>query len=103
MVTFFLLDEKYEDSLKTRSNVPGRFHMTNQDDWIFDKKAYQSENWFTVKGARNPEDAIGISKKALDIMLESSKLKLVQYYPGNWKEEPGIFFQDILIFEKEFS
>ncbi|MCF0055095.1 class I SAM-dependent methyltransferase [Dyadobacter sp. CY356] len=100
IITFFLLDQAYITSLGKRSNETGRFHFTNQNDWIFDVTAYNSENWMTVKSARYPEDAIGVTQKGLEILLSTSGLKLVQLYPGNWKETPGIFFQDIIILEK---
>ena len=100
MITFFLLDEEYENSLGKRSDENGRFHFTSQNGWIFDLSAYESENWFTLKTAKHPEDAIAITKEGLRILQEKSGLKLVNYYPGNWKEIPGVFFQDILIFEK---
>jgi SAM-dependent methyltransferase len=101
MITFFILDEDYESSLTRRSKTPGRYHNTNQEDWVFNKSAYQSENWFTTPFAHHPEDAIGVTRAGLDILLGSSGLKLAQYYPGNWKENPGVFFQDILILKKE--
>lgn len=100
IITFFYLDDAYQQSLKIRSNEIGRFHSTPQNGWVYDKNAYGSENWFTTAWAKNPEDAIGVTPEGLDILLKSSGLKLVQYYPGNWKEEPGIYFQDVLIFEK---
>jgi SAM-dependent methyltransferase len=100
IITFFLLDEDYKESLKRRTNQIGRFHNTAQNSWIFNLSAYDSQDWLTTIWAKNPEDAIGITPNGLEILLENSGLKLVQYYPGNWKEMPGVFFQDILIFEK---
>jgi SAM-dependent methyltransferase len=100
IITLFYLNEHYQDSLAKRSNEMGRFHYSNQNNWIFDVKAYGSENWYTIPSAKYPEDAIGIAHKGLDMLLKGSGLKLIQYYPGNWKEMPGVFFQDILIFEK---
>lgn len=101
IITFFYLNDEYKSSLSKRSDAPGRFHSTNQNTWVFNKPAYDSKNWFTIPTANVPEDAIGINEKALDVLTQSSGLKLVNYYPGNWKEIPGVFFQDILIFEKE--
>lgn len=100
IITFFYLDENYRDSLEIRENKEGRFHSTLQNQWIFDKAAYDSENWFSPSWTKNPEDAIGITEEGLEELLDNSKLKLVEYHPGNWKEQPGIFFQDVLIFEK---
>jgi SAM-dependent methyltransferase len=100
IVTFFFLNEDYQQSLSERKDDTGRFHSTNQNTWVFNKSAYNSENWFTVPSARNPEDAIGVTETGMGLLLENSGLKLEQYYPGNWKEMPGVFFQDIMIFIK---
>jgi len=86
IITFFYLNEHYQESLAKRNNDTGRFHNTNQNTWIFDTPAYDSKNWYTVPSAKTPEDAIGITPEGMDILLKSSGLKLVQYYPGNWKE-----------------
>jgi SAM-dependent methyltransferase len=99
IITFFVLNEAYQQSLPLRSNAPGRFHSTNQQEWVFSVSAYESKNWFTTPFARNPEDVIGVTAAGMEILLKASGLKLVQEYPGNWKEIPGVFFQDVLVFE----
>lgn len=101
IITFFYLDESYQASLPKRTDQPGRFHSTNQNFWIFSKPAYESENWFTIPSVPTPEDAIGINEKALALLLEASGLSLSVYYTGNWKEQPGVFFQDVMVFEKK--
>ncbi|MHB8208604.1 class I SAM-dependent methyltransferase [Mucilaginibacter sp.] len=100
IITFFVLDEDYQASLNKRTDATGQFHNTSQKEWIFDVAAYDSKNWFTTTGAKTPEDAIAVSKEGLATLIKESGLKLVQHYPGNWKEIPGVFFQDVLIFEK---
>ena len=100
IITFFYLDEAYRDSLSIRKSETGRFHSTSQMNWIFDRKAYESENWYSPKWVKNPENAIGVTQKGMEILCNESGLKLAHYYPGNWKEQPGIFFQDVLVFEK---
>ncbi|WP_216746100.1 class I SAM-dependent methyltransferase [Paucihalobacter ruber] len=100
IVTFFYLDELYFNSLDKRKDEKGRFHNTNQLEWIFNTPAYNSENWLYPKRLKIPENAIGITKKALDKLLMHSGLTLIEYYPGNWKEQPGIYFQDVLVFQK---
>ena len=100
IMTFFLLDEIYETSLKTRSRKEGRYHMTAQDTWIFDQPAYGSNAWFHPQWAEIPESAIGITKEGLKRLVSSARLELVQHFHGNWKEVPGVFFQDVLIFQK---
>jgi len=100
IITFFYLDDLYQNSLEGRKDNKGRFHRTNQQRWIFDVNAYDSENWLSPKWVKNPEDAIGITPIGLDKLINASNLKLDKYLPGNWKEQPGIYFQDILIFSK---
>lgn len=100
IVTFFLLDETYRNSLGFRSNQEGRFHMTSQDQWVFDQPSYGSNMWFHPKWARVPEDAIGVTEAGLDRLIASSEMKLIEHHKGNWKEVPGVFFQDVLIFQK---
>jgi SAM-dependent methyltransferase len=100
LITMFVLDEAYEDSLATRSSALGRFHMRPQDRWIFDQRAYGSEICFHPRWTRVPEDAIGITRRGLDEVLSRSGLTTVTYYPGNWKEIPGIYFQDILVLQR---
>jgi len=53
-----------------------------------------------LKWVKVPENAIGVTPEGLTKLINSSGLKQIEYYPENWKEQPGIFFQDILIFEK---
>lgn len=100
IITFFVLDDAYQNTLQKRENTTGRYHSTNQQNWIFNKPAYNSTFCFTPAWAATPEDAIGINIKGLEILEQESELKRIYYYPGNWKEEPGIYFQDIIIFEK---
>lgn len=100
IITFFYLDQGYRDSLPMRSNDKGRFHSTGQKDWVFDRDAYESKKWFTTHWAKTPEDVIGIIPEGMDALLKSSGLGVKQYYPGNWKEKPGVYFQDTFILEK---
>jgi SAM-dependent methyltransferase len=100
IITFFYLDGIYKNSLMDRINKKGRYHETNQLNWIFDTKAYESDDWFYPKQLKVPENAIGISENGMQKLITHSGLKLKKYYSGNWKEKPGVYFQDILIFEK---
>lgn len=100
IVTFFYADKMYKDSLSERMDEAGRYHNTNQKRWIFDTSAYESEDWLTTSWAKNPEEAIAITPKGLQKLLSSSGLRLAHYYPGNWKERIGVYFQDVFIFEK---
>lgn len=101
IITFFIMDKYYEESLNNRIDNLGKYHNTNQLQWIFDTKAYDSNDWFCPKTANHPEDAIAVTTEGLNKLIKESGLKLIEHYQGNWKEIPGIFFQDILIFEKQ--
>jgi SAM-dependent methyltransferase len=103
LITFFLLDERYGEGLGQRKDRPGRFHMTSQDRWIFDRPAYGSQDWFHPTWTPSPETAIGVTRRGVDRLLVRSGLALVKEYPGTWKEIPGAFFQDVLVFEKPFK
>jgi len=100
IISMFLLDELYQASLPKRENALGRYHLTPQKNWVFDTPAYGSKNWFSPGWIKVPEKAMGIKDTGLQLLLEESALKKLNYHPGNWKETPGLYFQDILIFEK---
>jgi SAM-dependent methyltransferase len=103
IITFFVLDNNYERSLKRRRNAKGRFHNSNQLRWVFDTPLHGSDNWFHPKWTKVPEYAIGVTPKGITAALKNTDLKLIKTNTGNWKETAGIFFQDILIFEKSTS
>ncbi len=99
IVTTFYLDELYEQSLSKRTpGEKGRFHMTDQDYWIFKNAAYGSKYYFCP--GEVPEHAIGITPGGWAKMEQQAGLKRIAYYQGNWKEIPGMFFQDVFVFQK---
>ena len=100
IVTFFVLDARYYDGLRGRSGDQGRYHASSQQRWIFDQPAYGSDDWFHPRWAPVPETAIGVTRAGLDRLMGHSELALVEHHQGNWKEEPGLFFQDVLVFQK---
>ncbi len=98
IVTFFLLDDTYVTTLKMRSDATGRYHNTNQKQWVFDTPLSPSEMWFSPSWATKPEQAVGITPSGIDHLIQDTDLTLCNTYTGNWKEVPGLFFQDILVF-----
>lgn len=100
IITFFVLDETYRNSLGSRSAQEGRFHMTAPRKWVFDQPSYGSDAWFHPKSAAVPEAAIGVTEAGIERLLAASGLSLIERHPGNWKEVPGAYFQDVLIFLK---
>jgi len=100
IITGFLLDEYYYDSLDDRTDKPGQFDATFKSLRKFEVPVYGSDAWYHPKWVAVPEKAIGFTKAGLERMLAASGLKLIEYHPGTWKEVPGMLFQDILIFER---
>jgi SAM-dependent methyltransferase len=100
IITFFVLDGLYRDSLPHRSGRPGRYHDMPQDHWIFDQPTYGSRDWLHPAWTKVPEQAIGVTEQAMAQLLEDSGLRQVRMYPGNWKEVPGLYFQDVLVLQK---
>lgn len=100
IISFFYLDDLYQASLNKRKDASGRFHSTNQMLWVFDQPAYRSQDWFSPQWVKEYEDAIGLSPAGMERLVQGSNLSQMKYYPGNWKEIPGLFFQDIFVFRK---
>tara|TARA_R110001599_G_scaffold76384_1_gene209029 strand:- start:38514 stop:39395 length:882 start_codon:yes stop_codon:yes gene_type:complete len=100
LVTVFLLDEDYSASLPRATGAPARFHATPLERWVFDQPAYGASDWLCPSWVEVPEEAIGITPAGLASLLDSNGLKVSAHYPGNWKEVPGAFFQDVLVLEK---
>lgn len=97
LVTLFLLDEDYQRSLPRTADQVSRFHGTPADRWVFDRPACGSSGWRCPAWAEVPEQAIGVDAAAWKALLAECKLELQQLMPGNWKERPGVFFQDVLV------
>lgn len=100
IVTFFLLDEFYDENSKQPAARNSKFHQIRQSQLKFQRPAYGSDAWYYTNTVEIPEDMIGITPKGLDRLLEETSMTLVETYPGNWKNRPGVYYQDVLIFEK---
>jgi SAM-dependent methyltransferase len=101
IVTFYLLDELYQRGLPARGARRGKYNNIPLDQRIFDRPAYGSRHWFHPAWVKHPEDTIGVTPAGIEELLRSTSLRLTRSYPGNWKEVPGAFFQDVLVFEKD--
>ena len=99
-ITFFSLDEDYENFLKKDLNLKSNFHNQTRLQYVYNKKAYDSDNWFCTSWAKVPERAIAVNYNALKEMFDKSNLKITKHYKGTWKEVPGVFFQDIFVLQK---
>lgn len=100
LITFFILDDDYDATLSSRTDNQSHFYPQPSTMWIFDQPAYGSSSYFYPRWAEVPEVAIGVSKAAFDDAVAQANLKVVQYFSGCWKEQPGLHFQDIVVFER---
>lgn len=99
IITFFVLDDVYFASVPERADVKSVFYPEKQTRWIFDTPAYGSMDWLTLNWVTTPEWAIGIRSAAFEQMIEECGLRVVEWHRGSFREQRGLYFQDILIFE----
>ncbi|MCV7153931.1 class I SAM-dependent methyltransferase [Mycolicibacterium pyrenivorans] len=100
LVSFFIMDEIYEETLPGRTSAQSAYYPEPASRWVFDQSAYGSRNYFHPKWAKVPEHAIGVTKAAFDETVADAGLQVAHYFPGCWKEKPGLFFQDFVVFER---
>jgi SAM-dependent methyltransferase len=100
ILTCFLLDAAYRASLPREPGARGRLHPTDAARWVFDVPARGSRDWLHAAWARVPEEAIGFTPEGLERLRAGTHLRLLASHPGTWKEAPGLYFQDVLVFER---
>jgi SAM-dependent methyltransferase len=100
IITLFILDENYERKLAEDQSGTGQFHNTPKETWIFDQVSYGSDNFRHPQWAEVPEAAIAIRQSGLDRLLAEVGLAVVEQHSGNWKEVPGLYFQDVVILKR---
>ncbi|HZZ69348.1 MAG TPA: methyltransferase domain-containing protein [Phenylobacterium sp.] len=98
VISFFILDELYRPEAK-RAQI-STFYPQLENKWIFDTAAYGSEHWVYPSWASVPEVATGVPKAIFEKVVAEAGLKIANYFPGQWKDQPGFFFQDVVAFEK---
>lgn len=98
IISFFVLDELYHPESKTEET--SRFYPQAENKWIFDVNAYNSVEWKYPSWANVPEVAIALPKDRFDAEIEEAGLQLIEYLPGQWKDQPGFFFQDVAVIQK---
>lgn len=98
VISFFILDDLYRPERKSART--SAFYPQPENKWIFDAPAYDSEHWKYPSWADVPEVATGVPKDIFDKIVGEAGLKTVRYLPGQWKDQPGFFFQDVAIFER---
>ena len=100
LITFFVLDDAYQQSLPLRTDRAARYHTTDKRWWVFDKPCSQSGAWLCPTWAACPEVAVGVTPPGLALLTAGTALRVERIYPGNWKEQPGVYFQDVVLLRK---
>lgn len=98
IITFFILDGLYIPSLKT--DEISEFYPQAKNKWIFDTPAYDSREWVSPSWVSVPEVAIAVPDSRFKTEIGEAGLTILEYYPGQWKDQPGFTFQDVVILEK---
>jgi len=100
VITFFVLDELYEQTRGARVGGSSKYHRGDQSIDRFDQPCSASGRWFSKSGLKNPEDAIAVTRAGIEQMAADASLEWEAYHTGNWKEAPGLYFQDVLVFRR---
>jgi SAM-dependent methyltransferase len=98
IISFFITDELYKPDQK--SDRTSKFYRQPENKWIFDASAYGSKHWTYPSWAEVPEVAIAVDIDTFNKEVADAGLNIVQYLPGSWKDQPGYYFQDVVVFEK---
>lgn len=98
IISFFILDDLYRPETKTAKI--SKFYPQPESKWIFDAPAYDSADWVYPSWADVPEVATGVPHDKFAQAVAEAGLKVSRYMPGQWKDQPGFFFQDVVVFEK---
>ncbi len=99
VLTFFHLDDHYQDFL-TRIPDQSAYSLRKPRRYVFDQPVDGSPDWCCPSWVAQPEVAIGVTPRGMQDFQAETGLRLATAHRGNWKEKPGLFFQDVLIFEK---
>jgi hypothetical protein len=43
---------------------------------------------------------VGVTPRGLELLTAGTTLQVERVYPGNWKEQPGVYFQDVVLLRK---
>lgn len=100
LITFYVLDDLYRASVPGWTDRAGRYNNSNQNSRVFNTPSSASGNWLHPDFVERPEDTIGVTPEGIQTLLEGTGLSLAETLVGNWKEVPGVFYQDVLVFEK---
>ena len=100
ILTFFVVDPETQHGDRMGTAAMPEYSAPDDRTWTFDTPAYDSQDWLYPAWAAVPEVAIGVRKPAFEAALEAAGLKTAAMYPGAWRQNLGLFFQDIVVLEK---
>ncbi len=100
VMTFFILDERYAETLAERDDGESHLYPQSRSLWIFDRPFPGEPDFFSRQKASVPEVAVAIRETALHALLNELGLTVVHRVSGTWKERPSHYFQDILVLER---
>lgn len=99
IITFFVLDEGYQEFLKTRP-AENPYSKRDPKKHTFDLSTDGFDDWRHPSWVKTPEEMIGVTSKGLAELEASSGLKVETIHRGNWRSRPGLFYQDVVTFSK---
>ncbi|WP_170294728.1 class I SAM-dependent methyltransferase [Roseospira navarrensis] len=103
VISFFVLDKDYDAALPRKTDEISPYYPQQKNKWIFDKGAYGSKNWLCPAWVSVPEVAIGVREHAFLDAIEKAGLRISRFHSGSWKDQPALFFQDIVELEHKLD
>lgn len=91
----FFIRREYDPGPTATSSA---YHRTSPTTWVFDRRV--AEGWWTPRWTRVPEQAMAIDLEHLEQMATRAGLRIERIHDGYWTEQPGLYFQDIVILGK---
>jgi SAM-dependent methyltransferase len=88
LLTFFLLDERYD---------PQPFIGTR---WHFDRTIPDQPDWYWTSWFKIPERQIAVTPRGVRLLM-ADRFELVTVHEGWWTGKPGAFLQDTLVFRRK--
>ena len=100
MITFFILDDLYYETVSGRTDVMSDYYPQPRSRWIFGNSINGDKDFFCPAWVSVPEVAVGVNEIEFLKLSDSLNLKILTKMLGSWKDRPGAYFQDIVVFEK---
>ena len=101
LITFFLLDLEYESKVERKSYQKSELYSGNETKWFFDRMCPGSGEWYHTAWADVSEQALGVTSAGIQLLCDQSNLNWVSHHRGSFKDVPGVFFPDVLVFKKK--